>query len=124
MCNELFLAILYFLTIFLVNYFIFKLIKNYFIRIRFLMKVKKILSFFTQQTSNLTILNYLLFKSHFHNQNIVSYFPKFSTYQDNLLIGNIYSYFSGFFELNLFQNQSYFFKLLEKQYLSQKESKK
>ena len=124
MCNELFLATIYFFTIFLVNSFLFRLIKNYFRRIRFLIKVKKILDFFTQETFNLAILNYLLFKRKMNNENLFFYFTKVSTHKDILLIGKLYSYFSGFFQMHLFQNQSYFFKLLEKQYLSQKENKK
>jgi hypothetical protein len=46
MCTELLLAILYFSTIFFVNFFLYKLLRSYYKEILRLLKLKKIFSLF------------------------------------------------------------------------------
>jgi hypothetical protein len=49
MCIELILAIIYFITIFFVNYFLYKLLKNYFSNIFYLLKLKIIFKTFLKK---------------------------------------------------------------------------
>ena len=49
MCTELSLALLYFFTIFAVNFFLFKVLKSYFENIMYLTKIKNVFSSFTNK---------------------------------------------------------------------------
>ena len=120
MCTELFLAILYFFTILVVNFFLFKLLKSYFVNILYLLKLKNILNSFEKEKVKMISLFYFLAKNEFKNQNLLFKVNQFSTIQDLLILGNTYK----FFFMNLAKtNQNlvsirYYFKLLEKKYLS------
>ena len=59
MCTELILALIYFFTIFIVNIFLYKLLKNYFENILYLIKIKTI--FTNYKTENLSIISLLYF---------------------------------------------------------------
>ena len=48
MCIELLLAIIYFITIFIVNYFLYKLNKNYIMNIFYLLKLQNLFKMFAK----------------------------------------------------------------------------
>ena len=52
MCTEFLLAIVYFVTIFFVNYFLFKLLKTYFKNIFYLLRLKTIFKSFKEQIAS------------------------------------------------------------------------
>ena len=120
MCTELFLALIYFITIFAINFFLFKLLKTYTNNIIYLLKVQNI---FKQKKIDVVkgfILLHLYAKKNAKNLNLLSLLNTYSTQQDILTIGNIYS-----FLLQNTSNQSlkkdiniFYFALLENQYLS------
>ena len=120
MCTELFLAIIYFSTIFAVNFFLFKLLKTYTNNIIYLLKVQNI---FKQKSPNVVrgfILLHLYAKKNAKNLNLLSLLNTYSKEQDVLTIGNTYSFLlrnvssqSSEKEIN-----SFYFELLENQYLS------
>lgn len=122
MCTELILAIIYFLTICIVNYFLFKLLKTYFNNIFYLLKLKNICKFFKNHDLDLISFFYFENKNKTENKNIkrLNELNKFSNTNDSLIIGNIYK----FLNLNLEKNSkisdflAYYLKLLENQYLS------
>lgn len=119
MCTELFLAIIYFSTIFAVNFFLFKLLKTYTNNIIYLLKVQNI---FKQKSPNVVrgfILLHLYAKKNAKNLNLLSLLNTYSKEQDVLTIGNTYSFLlrnvssqSSEKEIN-----SFYFELLENQYL-------
>jgi len=55
MCTELILAIIYFIIIFIVNLFLYKLLKNYFDNIKYLLKIKNIFSNIENKNENLLV---------------------------------------------------------------------
>jgi hypothetical protein len=121
MCTELLLAILYFFTIFCVNFFLFKVLKNYFENLLYLQKIKKILtSFSSKKELNLITLLHLFSKKDLKTRNNLKKLNSLFEIQDPLIIGNIYR--------NLLQNkgnttvnrisENFYFQLLENQYLS------
>jgi hypothetical protein len=118
MCTELFLALLYFLTIIIVNYFLYKLLLNFFSKIKYLLKIKNILSHFENSNSVLflTLYNYANTESKYSFQ----FFNNISSTNDIFLIGNTYKYLlSSLQEGKTLSNITlYYFKLLENQYLS------
>ena len=59
MCTELILAFIYFFTIFVINYFILKLLKNNFSNICYLIKIEKIFQYFSL-SSKRNIFYYLI----------------------------------------------------------------
>jgi hypothetical protein len=122
MCTELFLAIIYFSTIFVVNFFLYKLLKSYLTNILYLLKVKNILKCFSKNQSMLISIFYLCSKNEFKNQNLLINLNKFSTIEDSLIIGNTYKYFSKNLDKqnNQFVSLTYYLKLLESQYLPNK----
>ncbi len=67
MCTEFFLAIVYFLTIFVVNYFLFELLKNYLKEIKSLIQLKTISENYRINDCFLLIYFYLLNKNKFKN---------------------------------------------------------
>jgi len=124
MCTELILAIIYFLTILIINYFIFKLIKMNFTNIFYLIKVEKIFQYFLgSQKKN--IFYYLIqLKKNPKNPKIISLLNNILDSNDLLLIGSTYQFLSKHLETTQKSSQKEFvsnklyFKLLENQYLS------
>ena len=125
MCTEFLLAFLYFITIFIVNYFLSKLLKNYFDNIFSLIKLRNIFVTFKKSTNALVFLLSSLEKKEKQNISFLRYLNKNSTTQDILVIGNTYKYLSkqvkqeGSSETN-----RYYFELLGNQYLSNKKELK
>ena len=118
MCTELFLAFLYFSTILIVNYFLYKLLVNYFLRINYLLKIRSIFNNFKNSSSSLLSTLYK-FSQVEGNISLVLLNDSSST-TDIFIIGNTYKYL-----LKTLQNKNslststiYYFKLLENQYLS------
>ena len=121
MCTELLLAALYFLTIFCVNFFLFKVLKNYFDNLNYLRKIKKILTSFSNKNQlTLTVLLHLFSKKDLKNKTNLKKLTSLFDLNDPLVIGNVYR--------NLLQNkgnsalnrisENFYLQLLENQYLS------
>ena len=119
MCTELFLAIIYFLTILVVNFFLYKLLKSYFVNIIYLVKLKNILTSFEKENVKMITLFYFLTKNEFKNQNLFLKINKFSKLKDILIIGNTYQFFfKNLSKTNKdFRSINYYLTLLEKKYL-------
>jgi hypothetical protein len=118
MCTEFFLALIYFFTIVIVNYFLFRLVRNYLKNIFYLIKIKNIL---VKDPDNLLFQElYQLTKKEFKNSNFLISLKKIENKNDVLLIGNIYKYFSDNIDKgkNSKIEQNYYFRLLQAQYLS------
>jgi hypothetical protein len=117
MCSEFILAMIYFITIFIVNFFLYKLLKGYLSNIFYLVKLKNIFKFFTKSKNNTVSLFYLFFKKEKQNSTYLLNLNKFSKTKDILIIGNTYNYLSQNFRED---NNFYYFQLLKNQYLPQK----
>ena len=123
MCTEFLLAILYFITIFFVNYFLSKLLKNYLINIFYLLKVKNIFSSFKKSTNNLVFLLSSFFRKEKKNSNLLANLHKFSKTSDVLVIGNTYKYILTNLQKEIsLDSKIYYFELLANQYLSVKKN--
>ena len=121
MCTELFLAIIYFLTIFVVNFFLLKLLINYISNFLYLLKLKTILDSYPKEKISFLANIYLYSKNQNFNSKLIPIFSQLISTKDVILIGNFYNFL---FE-NLNQTNSYYFQLLRNQYLSIKiENKK
>ena len=119
MCTEFLLAILYFITIFFVNYFLSKLLKTYLNNIFYLLKLKNIFVLFKKSTNNLVFLLSSFFKKEKKNANLLANLHKFSKTNDILIIGNTYKYLlTNLQKENSIDNKIYYFELLANQYLS------
>ena len=116
-CAEIFLAIIYFLTVLIVNYFFFNLVNHYKKNFFFLVKLEKNL-FPTKKIKNITIIPflYLYFKTSYKELNI--FFSEKNDLIDVLILGNSYNYFKEIKKKKNFKNFSYYFSLLETQNLS------
>ena len=125
MCTEFLLAILYFITIFFVNYFLSKLLKNYLVNIFYLLKVKNIFSSFKKSTNNLVFLLSSFFRKEKKNSNLLANLHKFSKTNDVLVIGNTYKYILTNLQKEIsLDSKIYYFELLANQYLSVKNNMK
>ena len=125
MCTEFILAILYFITIFFVNYFLSKLLKNYLVNIFYLLKVKNIFSSFKKSTNNLVFLLSSFFRKEKKNSNLLANLHKFSKTNDVLVIGNTYKYILTNLQKEIsLDSKIYYFELLANQYLSVKNNMK
>ena len=121
MCTEFLLAILYFMTIFVVNYFLAKLLKSYTTNIFYLLKLKNIFLSFKKSTNNLVFLLSSFFKKEKKNSNLLANLNKFSETNDVLVIGNTYKYLAINLEKESgFDNKIYYIELLANQYLAPK----
>ena len=119
MCTEFFLACLYFGIIFVINFFLYKLLNSYLKNIFELQKIKKILIFYPK--SELFIKLYKYSNKELRNSNNLSTLNLLNNnYVDTLIIGNIYKYLALINRVNFKNNSSddYYFQLLSNQYLS------
>jgi hypothetical protein len=116
MCSEFILAMIYFITIFIVNFFLYKLLKIYLSNIFYLVKLKNIFQFSTKSKNNTVSLFYLFFKKEKQNSTYLLNLNKLSKTKDILIIGNTYNYLSQNFPE---KNNFYYFQLLKTQYLQQ-----
>jgi hypothetical protein len=134
MCTELILAFIYFITIFLVNYFLFQLLKKNVEIIFYLLKIKNLLTQYSN-TKGKNLFYYLIqIKKKVKTVQIFFYLNGLLETEDLLIIGNTYKFLLkntkkdnislNFSEKNdkksFFANRLYF-SLLQNQYLSQKE---
>jgi hypothetical protein len=119
MCNELFLALIYFTTIIIVNFFLLKLLKISFENLVSFAKTKNLLNSF--KIKNYKLLNFLLFSLYNEKKINVSYLNELLSTKDILIIGYTYNYLlknqKEEFKEN-FAFQKTYLKLLELQYLS------
>jgi hypothetical protein len=115
MCTELFLAMIYFLTIAIINFFLYKLLKNYSKNILSQQKIKKI--FYICDCKN-NIFSYLYNYIDQENKKteILQKLSLSCNTKDFLIIGNTYKILAQYSKKNLFFDSLYF-KLLENQYL-------
>ena len=119
MCTEFFLACLYFVVIFVINFFLYKLLNIYLKNIFELQKIKKINQFYPN--SELFSKLYKYSNKELRNSNNLSTLSLIDdTAVDTLIIGNIYKYLSTINRKNSGNNSSndYYFQLLSNQYLS------
>lgn len=121
MCTEFLLAIVYFVTIFFVNYFLFKLLKTYFKNISYLLRLKTIFKSFKESNNNLVFFLSSLLKKEKRNSTALLTLHKFSNTQDILIIGNTYKYLSSNLKYEgSDDNKIYYFELMADHYLSTK----
>lgn len=120
MCTELLLAILYFSTIFAVNFFLFKLLKTYTRSITYLLKVQNIFKQKLPKDIRGFILLHLYSKKNSRNIDLVSLLNNYSIDNDVLTIGNTYSYLlkNSQEQDSKRQLNNFYLELLENQYLS------
>ena len=120
MCTELFLAILYFSTIFAVNFFLFKLLKTYTRNITYLLKVQNIFKQKLPKDIRGFVLLHLYSKKNSKNVDLVDLLDKYSINEDVLTIGNTYSYLlkNSQEQGSRKQLNNFYLELLENQYLS------
>jgi hypothetical protein len=121
MCTELSLALLYFFTIFAVNFFLFKVLKSYFENIMYLTKIKNVFSSFTNKKDlELVSLIYSFLKKDTKTRNKIMKLNVLKDYEDPLIIGNIYLNLLKTKENKIFNgvSENFYLQLLENQYLS------
>ena len=120
MCTELFLAILYFSTIFAVNFFLFKLLKTYTKNITYLLKVQNIFKQKLPKNISEFILLYLYNKKNSINTDLLPLLNNYSLTNDIVTIGHIYSYLlkTNREQGSRKQLNNFYLELLENQYLS------
>lgn len=151
MCTELILASIYFLTIFVVNYFLFRLVKISVNNLTYLSKIKQLgkliqnlpgiekkqslpRSAVRVENNFSTFLCYffILIKKDLKKITFLPSLSKVKKTQDLLILGNTYHFLLKYTQESmqekntLFSNSSlnpYYFRLLENQYLTSVESK-
>ena len=119
MCTEFFLACLYFVIIFVINFFLYKLLYVYIKNIFELQKIKKILTFYPNSEVFTKLYKYS--NKELRNLNTLSTLNLINNNTiDTLIIGNIYRYLAEINRTNTQNNTSddYYFQLLSNQYLS------
>jgi hypothetical protein len=122
MCTELLLALIYFVTIFAVNFFLYKLLTTYVKNIFSLLKMKNIFNTFPGEEKTIFSLLSLYSKNPSKNRSMLLRLPNLVTSQDVLILGNIYRFLlSEKQKPEENKNSSTFYlQLLENQYLSKK----
>jgi hypothetical protein len=121
MCTEFLLAIIYFVTIFFVNYFLFKLLKTYSKNIFYLLRLKTIFKSFKDSNNNLVFFLSSMLKTEKKNSTILVTLNRLSKTQDILIIGNTYKYLSSNLKYETSaDNKIYYFELMANHYLSTK----
>ena len=116
-CPEIFLAIIYFLTVLIVNYFFFNLVNHYKKNFIFLVKLEKNL-FPTKKIIKITIIPFLYLYFKTSNKELNIFFLEKNDLMDVLVLGRSYNYFKEIKKKKIFKNFSYYFSLLETQNLS------
>ena len=134
MCTELILAFIYFITIFLVNYFLFQLLQKNIEIIFYLLKIENLLNQYSS-TEHKTLFYYLIqLKKKVKTVQMFFYLNGLLETEDLLIIGNTYKFLlkntkKDNVSLTLaeknetksfFANRLYF-TLLQNQYLAEKE---
>jgi hypothetical protein len=124
MCTELVLATLYFLTIFVVNVFLYKLVRVYLKNIFSLIQLTNIFKKFDRRFIKPIAIFYFYSKNEFQNPNLFRTLERFSESEDLLIIGKTYNYVAD--NLDRKSNKQtallYYLRLLENQYLPKKKN--
>jgi hypothetical protein len=133
MCTELILAFIYFITIFFVNYFLFKLLKNNYKNILYFLKIEKIFRDFNVEQKNNVFYYLIRLKKKLGSIYLIEFLNKQINTNDFLIIGGTYNFLINEIELNtettdltrkqeqrktFFANKVYL-NLLKDQYLGQ-----
>ena len=120
MCTELLLALIYFGTIFAVNYFLYKILTTYVKNILSLLKIKNIFNSFPGEEKTIFSLLSLYSKNPSKNRSMLLRLPSVVTSQDILVLGNIYRFLLSEKQKPEENNTSstFYLQLLENQYLS------
>jgi hypothetical protein len=119
MCTEFLLALLYLTVIFVINFFLFKLLINYSKNILYFIKLKNILKIYKGE--NLQNISFIYFyqKKNFNLRNfLVNFKKKLVNRKDILITGNFYKFLGEQLEMKKTKAQIYYYNLLENQYLS------
>lgn len=116
MCTEFFLACFYFVIIFVINFFLFKLLTAYLKNIFKLQKIKNIIKIYPKNNFFKNLYNYS--NKEFRNTATLSNLGNSTSKEiDALIIGNIYSYLA--LNSNKKENSNdYYFQLLASEYLA------
>jgi hypothetical protein len=114
MCTELILAVLYFFILFFVNFFLYKLLKNYFQNILYLLKIKNIFTIYKNQ--DLSFLSLLYFSENLNYRILLKNSISLNDSKDIILIGNSYKFLQK--RKNNDNSINYYLELLKQQYLS------
>ena len=123
MCPEFILAFIYLIILLIINYLLFKLLKNYIKNISSLLKLKRIFFCFDKKETKLISMLYQTSKKEIRSEILFFNLKNFSKRKDILIIGNIYKLISNL--ENLKENGNlFYFQLLERQYLSNQNSLK
>ena len=117
MCTELFLAMIYFFTIAIINLFLYKLLKNYLINIIKQQKIKNIFAKCSAEKQVFPIL-YSYFEQNNKKTDILQRLNFSKNIKDFLIIGNTYKFLGRYSSQNKFFDDLYFL-LLENQCLKQ-----
>ena len=113
MCTELLLAVIYFLTIAFVNYFLFQLLRSYWKSIIQFLQIKNIFQQYSQEKSFQK--TFFIFKK---EKLILPEFFSSLERKDPIFIGNLYRYLSKREEKREEKKEkNYYFYLMERQFL-------
>jgi hypothetical protein len=97
MCTEFFLALLYFLILFLVNYFLIKLLKENVKNFFYFLKIKKMFQLLKKKEQKRNLFSFLVHFSFFFKKKnnlffLIEYLNVPFKFKDCLLIGSTYSF--------------------------------
>ena len=125
MCTELFLALIYFLIIFLVNFFLIKLVIKSIQTILYLIKIQNICLCFKDTKINNLWLFLNLIKTNTTKLPTLIYLNKIKNTKDILIIGKTYQYLNFILTQNKFleNKNNFYYLLLRNQYLDNKKIK-
>jgi hypothetical protein len=119
MCSEVFLALIYFLVIFTINFFLYKILTFYIKNILKLQKLKNINKIYPNNKLIGTLYKYS--NTEIRNLETLNNLENKNTQEiDTLIIGNIYKYLKNVVKKTQNKNsvEEYYFDLLANQYLS------
>jgi hypothetical protein len=119
MCSEVFLALIYFLVIFIINFFLYKILTFYIKNIKKLQKLKNINKIYPNNKLVPTLYKYS--NTDIRNLDTLKNLENKNNAEiDTLIIGNMYKYLKNVIQKNQNKNsvEEYYFELLASQYLS------
>jgi hypothetical protein len=111
MCTEFFLISLYFLVLSLVNFFLYKILKNYIKKLIYLQRFE--LFFYFPKLEFLKTISFFYF-THKEKKLLLFFDSSLLNEEDLLILGTTYKNLFQFFDK---KKKGYFFPLLETQYL-------
>jgi hypothetical protein len=125
MCSEFILALIYFTVIFVVNFFLSKLLKTYLNNILYILKIKNIFNLYKPNEVLTISVLYSLTKKNIVNLNSLNSLEKIiqkeESYnkKDIIILSNIYKNLEMYFNEKE-KTQNYYFSLLKQQYFLKK----